>query len=70
MIARVNSPWCIAQHMLIEDDLFAFVSARSDSSMLRHVGEVLQNKHSLMDKFDAENVGNSAKLFALLGGMM
>ena len=56
--------------MLVNDDLFAILSAGRNSSMFRHVREVLQQKHELVKKFDADTVAKSGKLFALLRATM
>ena len=69
-LPRVNSPWRIAEHMLVEDDLFAIMSAGRNSSMFRHVREVLQQKHDLVNKFEAEAVAKSEKLFEVLQACM
>jgi hypothetical protein len=56
--------------MLMHDDLFAFVRAGSNSSMIWHVGDPPKEAYFVELLFDEEIVENSAKLFALLGGIM
>ena len=67
---RSNCPSGLVNQMLVNDDLFVLLSQGLNGSLLRHVGEHLQDIHNLSNKFNVSDTQTSEKLFGVLGAKM